>query len=79
MPTRPPKQDRPTRTQTPKDRAAEEHAVELDASINEEADRHRRIAIAAYYRAERRGFSPGEEMEDWLAAEAAVREVAEKP
>jgi hypothetical protein len=30
------------------------------------------IAEAAYLRAERRGFSPGFEVEDWLAAEAEV-------
>jgi hypothetical protein len=30
------------------------------------------IAEAAYLRAERRGFAPGGEAEDWLAAEAEV-------
>jgi hypothetical protein len=30
------------------------------------------IAEAAYFRAEKRGFSPGNETEDWLAAEAEV-------
>jgi hypothetical protein len=30
------------------------------------------IAQAAYFRAERRGFAPGHETEDWLAAEAEV-------
>jgi hypothetical protein len=30
------------------------------------------IAKAAYYRAERRGFAPGHEAEDWLAAESEV-------
>ncbi|HEY7889359.1 MAG TPA: DUF2934 domain-containing protein [Steroidobacteraceae bacterium] len=30
------------------------------------------IAQAAYLRAERRGFAPGNEEEDWLAAEAEV-------
>lgn len=30
------------------------------------------IAEAAYFRAEKRGFSPGHEAEDWLAAEAEV-------
>jgi hypothetical protein len=30
------------------------------------------IAEAAYYRAEKRGFAPGHETEDWLAAEAEV-------
>jgi hypothetical protein len=32
-------------------------------------DRERRIAIAAYLRAERRGFLPGSELEDWFEAE----------
>jgi hypothetical protein len=27
------------------------------------------VAEAAYYRAEQRGFAPGRELEDWLAAE----------
>ena len=31
------------------------------------------IAELAYYRAERRGFAPGGELEDWLDAEAEVR------
>jgi hypothetical protein len=30
------------------------------------------IAEAAFFRAERRGFEPGHEMEDWLQAEAEV-------
>lgn len=30
------------------------------------------IAEAAYYRAERRSFEPGHELEDWLQAEAEV-------
>jgi Protein of unknown function (DUF2934) len=32
--------------------------------------RYRWIAHAAYLRAEKRGFAPGQEVEDWLAAEA---------
>ena len=32
----------------------------------------RMIAVSAYYRAERRGFAPGHELEDWLAAEAEI-------
>lgn len=32
-------------------------------------DRERRIRVAAYIKAERRGFAPGHELEDWLAAE----------
>jgi hypothetical protein len=33
------------------------------------ADRDRRMAVTAYLRAERRGFIPGAELEDWLEAE----------
>lgn len=32
------------------------------------------IALAAYFRAERRGFDPGRELEYWLAGEAEIRE-----
>jgi hypothetical protein len=35
-------------------------------------DRRAMIAEAAYLRAERRGFAPGQEAEDWLAAEVEV-------
>jgi hypothetical protein len=41
------------------------------AKLNPEA-RHALIAEAAYLRAERRGFAPGHETEDWLAAEVEV-------
>lgn len=36
------------------------------------ADRYASIALAAYFRSQHRGFKPGYEMEDWLAAEAEV-------
>jgi Protein of unknown function (DUF2934) len=32
------------------------------------------ISEAAYYRAKRRGFVPGHELEDWVQAEAEVRQ-----
>jgi hypothetical protein len=35
-------------------------------------ERERLIARAAYFRAEKRGFAPGHELEDWLQAEAEV-------
>jgi hypothetical protein len=35
-------------------------------------ERRQMIAAVAYYRAERRGFAPGGEVEDWLAAEKEV-------
>jgi hypothetical protein len=36
------------------------------------ADRLSKIAVAAYFIAERRGFLPGHELDDWLSAEAEV-------
>jgi len=34
--------------------------------------RHERVATAAYYLAEKRGFAPGHEAEDWQLAEAQI-------
>jgi hypothetical protein len=31
------------------------------------------IAVNAYYRAEKRGFEPGHEMDDWLQAEKDIK------
>lgn len=36
------------------------------------AERRDMIATAAYFRAQRRGFEPGYELEDWLAAETEI-------
>lgn len=38
-------------------------------------DRHRQIAEAAYFRAQKRGFEPGHELEDWLAAEKEINDL----
>ncbi len=35
-------------------------------------DRHASIAEAAYFRSQHRGFTPGHELKDWLAAEEEV-------
>ena len=35
-------------------------------------NREARIAEAAYWRAERRGFAPGSELDDWLSAEKEI-------
>jgi Protein of unknown function (DUF2934) len=51
--------------------AAAASALGSGGEITAEA-RGRMIAEAAYYIAERRGFEPGYEFEDWLAAEAEV-------
>ena len=39
---------------------------------DEQEERKTMIAEAAYYRAERHGFTPGHELEDWVAAEQEV-------
>jgi hypothetical protein len=57
------------------------HDVAITASKLEQRDipsfsesREARIAEAAYWRAERRGFAPGGEVEDWLNAEKEIDE-----
>jgi hypothetical protein len=35
-------------------------------------ERERLVAQAAYFRAEKRGFAPGCELQDWVEAEAEV-------
>jgi len=49
------------------DQSTEDGQAHVAPSSDE--DRRRRIATAAYLRAERRGFLPGAELEDWLEAE----------
>ena len=41
-------------------------------NIDKVEDRKESIAIAAYYKAEKRGFKSGGETQDWLEAEAAI-------
>lgn len=41
-------------------------------SANDACPREQMIAEAAYFRAQERGFAPGNEMSDWLQAEADV-------
>ena len=33
------------------------------------------IAVAAYYRAEKRGFAPGWELQDWFEAQAEIEQL----
>jgi hypothetical protein len=60
-----PMQDTP---QTPTQTATLPSATEL----------YEMIAEAAYYRAQKRGFTPGAEADDWLQAEAEVLERVRK-
>lgn len=41
-------------------------------SSSDDCPREQMIAEAAYFRAEQRGFAPGNEMSDWLEAESDV-------
>jgi hypothetical protein len=43
-----------------------------NAAVPSEAELMELISEAAYYRAEKRGFSPGLEADDWVQAEAEV-------
>jgi hypothetical protein len=43
------------------------------------ASRDEMVRMAAYFRAERRGFAAGYDLEDWLAAEAEVAALLEAP
>ena len=55
--------------------------VEITNQRNEamtEEARREAIAKAAYFLAEKRGFEPGHEIEDWIAAEARVNAAPEK-
>ena len=52
-------------TRTSIDAASEESVADVEAARR----RYERIAEAAYRRAERRGFAPGRELDDWLSAE----------
>jgi hypothetical protein len=46
--------------------------LKASAAFVDPERRRSMIAQAAYYRAERRGFQPGRELEDWYAAEAEI-------
>ena len=63
----PPKPRKPVKTVVTTARA-EASAGEIRQLIEE----------AAYYRAEQRGFAPGHELDDWVAAEAEVRRRLER-
>lgn len=45
-------------------------AASHDTPSTSNEDRYARVAAAAFYKAEARGFVQGHELEDWLAAEA---------
>ena len=55
------------------------HDADVIHLVSAEVDKraaaiHAMIANAAYFRAEKRGFEAGHELEDWLAAEAEIEQ-----
>jgi DUF2934 family protein len=51
----------------------------INFKIGDEEAKRRLIADIAYFAAERRGFSPGFELDDWLQAEQEVEASMEAP
>jgi hypothetical protein len=63
--------ERNSPSKTAKSASSDEQASkERDARLSDEL--RQKIAKAAYYRAQARGFAPGYEEQDWLEAEQAV-------
>lgn len=61
-----------------RDKAAKTPPAEtfhLHSSAPLSGHRERLVAKAAYFCAERRGFEPGHELEDWLSAEREIDEL----
>ena len=62
-----------------KEKSHENIAASLAQTGVTAEERYQLIAKAAYHRAEQRGFTPGAELEDWLAAEAEIDGMLGKP
>ena len=66
-----PKKRPPTKTAAGAKTGARRARSAADGMAQPE-ERQRYIAEAAYFLSERRGFSPGAELDDWLEAEAVI-------
>ena len=75
------KKERPAPAKAPKTsskpkaeaKAKNDVSVGNDARVQISQDELRKlVSEAAYYRAKQRGFTPGQEEEDWIQAEAEV-------
>ena len=53
--------------------ATEKRGAERQDQISGNDDYQQKIAEAAYFNAKRRNFEPGNELIDWLQAEAKIR------
>ena len=63
---------------TRRERRCEVAQPAASAAPARDADYEVKVAMAAYFIAEKRGFGPGHELDDWLAAEAQIA-AAEQP
>jgi hypothetical protein len=63
----------------PAEAARAASAPAVPSNFDPSSSREALIATAAYYRAEKRGFAPGYEQEDWLAAEREVDRTGKPP
>ena len=74
-----PPEEAPTGTETGPDRVVGAGEAGLGKGLDEAEEAQRReIAENAYYRAEKRGFAPGKEDEDWLDAETEIKSRGKK-
>jgi hypothetical protein len=75
MDTRKPVKPMDGPTAAPKEgpKAAPKTSAEKPSPPMSHDELQRLVAEAAYFRAQRRGFEPGYELQDWVEAEAEVR------
>jgi len=55
------------------EQVAEEEKADIPPTT---AELREMVAVAAYFRSLGRGFQPGHELEDWLAAENEIKELS---
>lgn len=48
-------------------------SIDTPSALDNPMNRFKTISIAAYFRAEIRGFAPNNELEDWLEAEREIQ------
>ena len=68
------KAGRTTKAATPKTTKKSTLPMKPDTSLIEcsPEERWKVIAVAAYHKAEKRGFAPGDELKDWVEAEKEI-------
>jgi hypothetical protein len=73
LPAKPSLKSEPTTRSSPTTHDGVTRATDTaDEGAAPQTDRKSQIAVAAYYKAQHRGFTEGEEIKDWLAAEQEV-------